>query len=125
MTTEPVISDQAMAEVLKRLDALAAKLGITAQYIYGVYVAQARVEAIRDTAFAAMLFASIPCLLYAAKWVGEKASGDDLVCEIFGLAAGGGSAICIFFGVISAYEAVGEWLNPQFWALDQLFKAIR
>ena len=35
--------------LLQRLDALAAKLGVTAQYIYGVYVAQARVEAVRDT----------------------------------------------------------------------------
>ena len=56
------IADKAVDGILQRIDALAAKIGTTAQHIWDVYVAQARVEAIRDTLFV-VLFLIVSSLL--------------------------------------------------------------
>jgi hypothetical protein len=42
------VADKAVDGILQRIDALAAKIGTTAQHIWDVYVAQAKVEGVRD-----------------------------------------------------------------------------
>ena len=42
---EQLISDKNMEQILTRIDTLASKLGVTAEYLFGVYVKQAYIEA--------------------------------------------------------------------------------
>lgn len=124
---ETAISQETMNQVLQRLDALAAKLGVTAQYIYGVYVVQARVEAIRDTIFGSLF---IMLALGAGfggyrliQW-GRKTDNEEDWPFICGGIAESFSLLALLISLTHYYSALAAWLNPQFWALDALFKAI-
>ena len=48
MQTGAQVTDKAIDGILQRLDALAAKIGTTAAQLWQVYIAEARVETIRD-----------------------------------------------------------------------------
>jgi hypothetical protein len=81
------VSQETVNAVMQRLDALAAKLGVTAQYM-------------------------------------REDNCDDYPWVLAGI----GTVVVIILFVMAMsgfYTALGEWLNPQFWALDALFKAIR
>lgn len=120
----PIVSQETANQVLQRLDALAAKLGVTAQYIYGVYVAQARVEAVRDSLFAVLGVFGVCVSIYLFRWAWRHDDTHDSSMYV-----GMGSIALFVFSaatmLVSAYAAIGEWMNPQFWALDALFKAIK
>lgn len=123
------VSQETVNQVMQRLDALAAKLGVTAQYIYGVYVQQAHVEAIRDVLIASLFLPGGVGLVYLAyrlfKWGAAQQKYDVDWPFAVGFFAG---LLGVFLGALSCcfgYSALGAWLNPQFWALDALFKAVK
>jgi hypothetical protein len=122
------VSQETVNAVMQRLDALAAKLGVTAQYIYGVYVQQARVEAIRDTIAASLFLVSTLVSGYTVYRLFRRGMREDNCDDYPWVLAGIGTVVVIILFVMAMsgfYTALGEWLNPQFWALDALFKAIR
>lgn len=124
---QAIISQQTADAVLQRLDALAAKLGVTAQYVYGVYVQQARVEAVRDTIWFCLLLLVATALFVLARKLfqyGIKHRADEWPFFVGGV-TGIGGAVLIMVALGYAYSAVGEWVNPQFWALDTLFRALK
>jgi len=111
-------------QIMQRIDALAAKLGVTAQYIFSVYVAQAKVEAIRDAATSFGCLLGIVAMVFAWK---RLLKIEDLDVEIMsgaGVSTAIAGALCAVFFCIGLYSAIGEWLNPQYWALDALFHAL-
>lgn len=127
MIDTQVISQDTANQVLQRLDALAAKLGVTAQFIYGVYVQQAHVEAIRDVLSATLLLVVGLGMANGSyrliRWAWRTSESDDwpFIAGIIGCIL---SLVADGFALLVYYAAIGEWLNPQFWALDALFKAI-
>jgi hypothetical protein len=121
------VSDESVNVILQRLDVLAAKLGVTAQYIYNVYVHQAYVEVIRNLVVGTLFLTFGLLGSYVAKRLLRYATGpdqdDDWPFIVSGVLMMAG---VLFIGIAlsSYYDALGQWLNPQFWALDQLFKAV-
>jgi hypothetical protein len=122
------VADKAVDGILQRIDALAAKIGTTAQHIWDVYVAQARVEAIRDTVFV-VLFLIVSSLLaylsYRLFRYGIKRDGYDDWPYITGGFAGFFSLAILVASLVIFYGAIGEWLNPQYWAFQQLTKDLK
>lgn len=66
------VANQAVQGVLQRIDALAAKIGTTAEHVWDIYVSQARVEAIRDTFTAVALLSLIFVLQKLIKYAMSK-----------------------------------------------------
>ena len=136
MQTAPQVADKAVDGILQRIDALAAKIGTTAQHVWDVYVAQARVEALRDTlAFIAFLLIA-GGLVRLAMFAESRASAmkqtrqscfDDegmgwMVVTVFAPLA---SLVFVIISLTYAYNSIGEWVNPQYWAFQHLAQDIR
>jgi hypothetical protein len=113
-------------EILQRVDVLSAKLGTTASHIWDVYVTQGKVEAIRDSVVLGICLIAATGLVLLAKSLHKKIenccnNGEDelgyVIATVF-------TIILILFtvitGLVHGYDAVGEWLNPQYWAFQHL-----
>ena len=124
------MQNQIPPEVYQRLDALAAKLGTTVQYLWSVVLRQARVEIIQDLCLAIVFFLAIGLLSYVlkklVKYIKDDAAGwND---EWSFIAAG----LCIFgivgsfaWLVIMLYSVITPLLNPEYWALQQVLNALK
>lgn len=115
-------------ELLKRLDAVAAKLGTTTEYLWKVLVRQGYVEGITD------VLSGVTCLVmtivlyrFTVKWTKMK-PGEHEWTE--------GQSACVWLGTIlglafavatSACLTAGikELLNPEYFALREILQAIR
>ncbi len=111
-------------EILKRLDILAAKLGITAQYLWGVLVKQARIEMYADIGWSILLSGMLALFL----WVLRKLYISPNEREMDGIAALGlaiASIIVFIFLVVSVSGALTEGLNPEYWALNHIMEKLK
>jgi hypothetical protein len=108
-------------EILKRLDALGAKLGVTAQYLWGVLIKQARVEMWTDTAIVCVALVAAGASAWMVRWAHKEDTSDSeaivIVGSIVGLVASG---IAIGYAV----AAITEGANPEYWALKQVMSAV-
>lgn len=115
-------------ELLGRLDALAAKLGVTAQYLWSVLLAQARVEIIATTVKCGLLVAAMAAMVLLARygfkksavagmWDGEEWTVLWIVSLIVAL-------VCFFVLLSGVSELLTLTRNPEFWALKQVTEAI-
>lgn len=119
------VADAAVQGILSRIDQLAAKIGTTAAHVWQIYIAQARVEAIRDTGMAVLL---LSLAIFLATYVRglfwrryKTANKDSEQGWFFGVALSllaTGALLFPFFAYI--YSAIPEWLNPQYWAFQHL-----
>jgi hypothetical protein len=126
-TTTQTVSQDVANQIFQRLDALAAKLGVTAQFIFGIYVQQARVEALRDTLLGLFLFALGLAFGYIGVRLirfGQKENNYDGWPFLCGGLSYIPCLVAMVFAILAIYYAIGEWMNPQFWALDALFRAM-
>ena len=129
-------------EVLVSLNALAAKLGVTAEYLYGTLVAQVEVNAwsavarLAITALTVALLLKVGCFLYRKHILNHdrencpkcrKRPDDSIVyAHDWELQYGLGIALVIVMTIITivaAYASVGpvfQLLNPEYYATKQL-----
>jgi hypothetical protein len=124
------MSDEMMKQILSRLDLLAAKLGVTAQYMWGVLLRQAYVTAYMDMASAVvgLLFcmAGAVSIKYALRYCLNKENqdyGDWSINGVIWLIVS--SSVCCFGAVAclsAAFSAMTILLNPPYWALQQILK---
>jgi hypothetical protein len=128
MQTGAQVADQAVQGILSRIDQLAVKLGTTAAHLWDIYVWQARVEAVRDgvLAIVGLVSAIIAARLIRFFWKKEAASeSSDGWFGFLAFACGAitGAGIILFF--LNFYAAIGEYLNPQYWAFQQLTRDLK
>jgi hypothetical protein len=108
-------------QLLQRLDALAVKLGVTAQYLWGVLVKQARVEMWQDIGLASFFvlaaIGSSTLGVFLVKDDDPDADGVGLFCLLISL---------VILGVAVGYgrAALTEGLNPEYWALQQVLQTL-
>lgn len=121
------MSDQAVSEILKRVDALAAKLGVTAEFLWSILVKQARIEVWTNVAVIAA--AAIVAWGLYRWWRSALRRSDGNVVDL----DSGGEFVSLVFAtifaivvVIGAFVAILQLptllLNPEYWALKQLFQ---
>jgi hypothetical protein len=109
-------------EILKRLDALAVKLGVTGTHLWGVLVQQARIEAFECIGWALVWIGiGIFCVRKARKSL--KFEDPDKYFEIrLGLYAAFAVSIFICFMLLAGVPS--QIINPEYWALKEVIKAV-
>jgi len=122
----PVISQS--PEVLSRLDALAAKLGVAANYLWAVLVRQAYVEAVGALLFLVVVHLATRYALRIWRHGRDKGwhQGE------YGLPFEMGTAIgmlmlgvCWIVAVVQVVCGVQNVLNPEYFALHQVLDALK
>lgn len=117
-------------ELLKRLDLLAAKLGTTAQYLWGVYVKQAQVEVV--CSLITILICLLVCAgvavalfkLRALPWTDSY--GEPTVAGVLRGLLGGSIAAVAFTIIVCTVSGLPTLLlNPEYWALQQIVAALK
>lgn len=116
-------------EVLKRIDALAAKLGTTGEYLWTVLVRQARVEAIQNIVTVILSAIVIAVSIAVLKWGIRREVENDWWGEpgnITAIIASVTLAIVCTVIIIQLSNAIPTLLmNPEYWALKQVLEAMK
>ena len=120
------VAGQAVQGILQRIDSLAEKIGTTAQAIWQVYVGQARVEGIRDLCIAGVfiLLAGVLAKLSVVWWAKGITTKEEGWCGC-GVFAGLCSGALLMGSLTWIYGAIGELLNPQYWAFQHLTEDLK
>ena len=114
-------------QTIQALNALAAKLSTTAEYLWGVLVKQAPIEGALDLAVMAAWAIALICL---ARYVYKNTAGEDPhwtddVVRTFAWAGVGLAVLLVTIICGSNFtSAVSAIINPEYWALKQLLAAI-
>jgi len=113
-------------EITKLITDLAAKLGTTADHLWGVLVKQAPIESFSSIAAYLFTILVIAAVIYygyrAVKWGMEN---DDEVKE-GGWVLIGAACLALFIWSVCLSLDLGRivsgFLNPEYWALKQILK---
>jgi hypothetical protein len=112
-------------EILSRVDALAAKLGVTAQYLWGVLIRQAKFEAV--SIFLAIGACCLVTLLVFLKYR-EVAAREDSPClddhPALSFATTGIALMDVFIVALSIRLLPTLLFNPEYYALEKVLKAL-
>lgn len=118
-----------MENLTELLTALAEKLGTTTEYLWGVLVSQAQVDAYIKLLFVGftVLFIiaySIFCKYTIKHW--DEIYSDDKEVVYVSLIILIGIAVLIFLGCAIDFtgKAIVGLLNPEYWALQQVLQLL-
>ena len=114
-------------ELLSRLDALAAKLGVTATHLWEVLVAQQALRWMNVVAEVVALGVAAGLLYVSCKVFGKhKDSGDmeEIVSFIGMLLFAVASAGVLFCIIGDGTTAIKATINPEFYALQEVLKVL-
>lgn len=117
-------------ELLKRLDAFAQKLGVTAEHLWGVLVKQAQIEATIAfgwTIFELILFViAVLCLRAAYKHGREWLDGEKYIplwaTALYGCFA---TPLSIIAAMFNLFDFIRWYSNPEYFALQEILKVLR
>lgn len=130
---ENIISDKAIEEVMTRLDVLATKLGVTAEYLFGVYVKQAHIVLFNNILwylFVCVFLTSLGLWLkYNLKHMTVKRLDDcnprAIACLVL-LVITGTTVIGTFIGVASSLQnTLTCYYNPEYFAFTKILRHIK
>jgi hypothetical protein len=108
--------------LLARIDALAAKLGVTGEAAFVMAVDATHAAGVAGAAVAAALFALSAALLYAARRLfGLSAEYPDDCWEMGGFAACTAAAFCALFALVGAENAYPMIVAPEGSTLRSIF----
>jgi hypothetical protein len=124
------VDETTKQEIWKRLDAAAEKLGVAAEYMWGVLVKQGYALAVADAVTAVLLLLVLLGLLHGMKnaWAydydGEE-EGREMLMAVSGAfcAIGFCVLVVVFFGY--ARDAILYWYNPEFYALKFVLETLK
>ena len=114
---------------MTKLEAVASKIGVGAEYMFGVYVKQANVEIVEFTIsfIIATVFVSF-CMFTLAKALKNDGFTDENFPTFYSLSF----IITAFINIFLLINVLVEFgnvitciFNPEFYALDKLFKSIK
>lgn len=111
-------------ELVKRLDLLATKLGVSGTYLWAVLIRQARVELISDA-----IFITLNVVLLYGVWRWWKRiivhelfdGGEEAGAVIVSLL----SAVMTITSVVALCDVPALIFNPDYWALEQVMTALK
>lgn len=114
-------------KTLELLEKLSAKLGTTSEFLWGVLVKQAKIEAITSALWAVIFFAATVVCLFACRffWKGLKKYPEE-----FGYLFGSiiTCFLLVIFVAISANHietCIVYYFNPDYFALNKILKILK
>lgn len=123
--------DKLTPEILQRLDALAAKFGVTVQYLWGVTVRQARVEAY-ESLFWFFLLNMVSVVILKLLAVMRKKNSELSVYEqdrglvnAFDVAGGLAIVALTVASFANLDHAITPLFNPEYWAFQQFMSILK
>lgn len=120
-----IISTENMEQILTRIDTLANKLGVTAEYLFGVYVKQAYVEVVQYIILASIWGAVFTITLLAFK---KSMSGSWDNPTFYNIAAITGAVLSFVLTLAMMIEigvAITCYLNPEYFAFKEVLSNIK
>lgn len=113
------MTPQIQQQIMDKLDAIAAKLGVAASALWAILLRQAKVEGWQDVFWACLCILAAGWLIYFAhKYVDKKeCEGVSLLLYIPVIIL----TICLYNEI---YEGISCLANPGYWALQQLAKML-
>lgn len=111
-------------ELLQRLDTLAAKLGVTIEYLWPIFVRQQVLEAVQCCfLFAAMVALALFCIRKIVA-TSKRRNMDD--ADRFGYSILYGLVAATAFLISgAAFYNMGGFFNPEFYALQELAEMLK
>jgi hypothetical protein len=116
-------------QTTKLLEALAAKLGTTAEYLWTVLLRQAWISAIEDV-LQYLVVASLPYFMWKfhkrmkATMEGGYLSNDEEKWLIVGV-CWFVVAVIVFWAFLCIPDTITKLVNPEYWALSEVLHALR
>jgi hypothetical protein len=116
-------------DTLELLQSLAAKLGTTADHLWGVMIRQARVSVITDLLLDCALVLVIVIAFkkifpFFDRKIQEDPEGDFLY--ILGtLFLGAVLVVCTVVAIFCVPDMVTKIANPEYWALQQILETVK
>lgn len=124
------MSEQMMHELLARLDALAAKLGVAGEQVWRIMVRGVFREGLIDAIIGVLAGGIGICLLMLGMkrlcswsnkpWSYEREMGEGIA---IGMCAVGG--LVLLFGILAVVRALPEVFNPEYKALHELITLLK
>lgn len=110
-------------EILKRLDGLTTKLGISAEHLWGILTKQAKLEFIMPF-ITFIIFVSIATLVIVKrKYLLEISRDDEFIEFLFGFVAIATFLGSIIFGLYTL-GCISYLFNPEYFAFQEITKLI-
>lgn len=114
-------------QVMDALEALAKALGTTAQYLWGVLLRQAYVQAAQEDVAAMVAIAGVIVLFRVLAYSKKRREEDeyydwDQIDFGFSIA---GIIVLSLTAIVLLIVSLGLWLNPAYYALQQIAEMIR
>ena len=110
-------------EILKRLDALSAKLGVAAGHLWEILVRQARVDAFENVLLCILSLCGVCVFVRLASWVLKKAD-EEWAAFAFGCACVGAVA-CSIASLVGFCSLWTPLLNPEYFAFQKIVEAFK
>lgn len=112
-------------EILKRVDILADKLGVAANYVFKLYVAQARVIAVSGLIYLLVsLILGWLCYKTVNRHLDQPKQYRSDWTRWATYACITGFGFVVFFICFLCSDALTAWINPQYWAFHQILTDI-
>ena len=122
---ENIISDKAIEQVMTRIDALAVKLGVTAEYLFGVYVRQAYVEVMQFVTFFSVWFIVFTLTMLAFR-KSMQVSWDNPTFWNISVVIGGFASLILGMTVLIESKGVFAcYFNPEYFAFKEILRNIK
>jgi len=118
------MTPEMQAELLKRLDALATKVGTTGEHLWTVLVAQARIDAIQYIIGAILVLLAAIVVAYIGTHIWKSADGfnDGKAWGIFLWFA---ASIGFAAAAALATDSLTPLLNPEYWAFKEILRLVK
>jgi hypothetical protein len=117
-------------KLMKYIDTMSVKLGVAAQHLYEVLTRQSIVEGITYLILYPVLFAiSLIGLIYSLKFYrkfdNERRFDEEYMAIAAACIFGILTAIMFIALIIEVPEAIGQLVNPEYYAIQHLLDAIK
>ncbi len=122
---ENIISDKAIEAVMTRIDILAEKLGVTAEYLFGVYVKQAYVEVIQFVLFFSVWAIVFTTTMLVFRKSMQSSWDNPTFCNI-SVCIGGFISVVLGMAVLIESKGVFAcYFNPEYFAFKEILRNIK
>ncbi len=125
---ENIINNEAIEQVMTRIDVLAAKLGVTAEYLFGIYVKQAYINSMVGISGTVIVFVLLLGMIPVSMWLCKKIKNKEICSDWHSAWAAPGGILLFIFLLSLAFGLngiVSGFVNPEHYAFKEILKSIK